>query len=109
MSFDAIPEKLPRYPIPVVHLGRLAVDEAAKGNRILTVDDHPLVCEGIATLIKTQPDKMLIAEANSGRESREKFREHQPDVTLLDFIFLHALSAHSTTQTLLRQCQAICL
>lgn len=34
LSFDTIPEKLPRYPIPVVHLGRLAVDEAAKGNRL---------------------------------------------------------------------------
>ena len=34
LSFDAIPEKLPRYPIPVVHLGRLAVDETAKGQRL---------------------------------------------------------------------------
>lgn len=34
LSFDTIPEKLPRYPIPVVHLGRLAVDEAAKGQRL---------------------------------------------------------------------------
>lgn len=34
LSFDTIPKKLPRYPIPVVHLGRLAVDEAAKGNRL---------------------------------------------------------------------------
>lgn len=34
LSFDTIPEKLPRYPIPVVHLGRLAVDEAAKGQKL---------------------------------------------------------------------------
>ncbi len=34
LSFDTIPEKLPRYPIPVVHLGRLAVDEVAKGQRL---------------------------------------------------------------------------
>ena len=34
LSFDTIPEKLPRYPIPVVHLGRLAVDIAAKGQKI---------------------------------------------------------------------------
>ncbi len=52
--------------------------------RILCVDDHPLVHEGIATIIRNQPDMRLIAEAFNGRDALQKFREHQPDVTLLD-------------------------
>ena len=52
--------------------------------RILCVDDHPLLREGIAALVATQPDMVLIAEAASGREAIEQFRRHQPDVTLMD-------------------------
>lgn len=52
--------------------------------RILCVDDHPLLREGIATLVATQPDMALVAEASSGREAIEQFRLHQPDVTLMD-------------------------
>lgn len=52
--------------------------------RILCVDDHPLLREGIATLVATQPDLELVAEAASGREAIEQFRLHQPDVTLMD-------------------------
>src|SRR5262245_30991059 len=52
--------------------------------RILCVDDHPLLREGIAAIINNQPDLLLVAEAATGREAIQKFREHQPDVTLMD-------------------------
>src|SRR5579864_8959505 len=52
--------------------------------RILVVDDHSLVREGIATFIAGQPDMRLVAEASNGREAIHQFREHRPDVTLMD-------------------------
>jgi len=52
--------------------------------RILAVDDHSLVLEGIATFIAGQPDMRLVAEASNGREAIQRFREHRPDVTLMD-------------------------
>jgi len=52
--------------------------------RILAVDDHPLLREGIAALIASQPDMSLAAEASNGSEALERFRAIRPDVTLLD-------------------------
>jgi DNA-binding NarL/FixJ family response regulator len=52
--------------------------------RVLTVDDHPLLREGIAALINAEPDMKLVAEASNGRDAIEKFRLHRPDVTLMD-------------------------
>ena len=51
---------------------------------VLTVDDHPLLHEGLATIIRNQPDLLLLAQASSGREAVQRFREHGPDVTLMD-------------------------
>jgi DNA-binding NarL/FixJ family response regulator len=52
--------------------------------RILTVDDHPLLRDGIAGLIAGQSDMSLVAEASNGREAIQQFRAHRPDVTLMD-------------------------
>jgi DNA-binding NarL/FixJ family response regulator len=52
--------------------------------RVLSVDDHPLLREGIAELIGNQSDMQLIGEAANGREALEQFRKHHPDVTLMD-------------------------
>lgn len=52
--------------------------------RILAVDDHPLVRRGIATLVGSESDMSLVAEASNGREAIQQFRTHRPDVTLMD-------------------------
>jgi two-component system, NarL family, response regulator len=52
--------------------------------RVMTADDHPLLRQGIAALISTQPDLELIAEACDGEEAVAQFRLHRPDVTLMD-------------------------
>ena len=52
--------------------------------RVLTVDDHPLLREGICTLINSQPDMSIVGEASSAAEAVERFRELRPDITLMD-------------------------
>ena len=52
--------------------------------RVLSVDDHPLLREGIAAAVNSQPDMTLIAESANGRDALSLFREHRPDVTLMD-------------------------
>ncbi len=52
--------------------------------KVLSVDDHPLLREGIAALVNGESDMTLVADASNGQESIEKFRLHRPDVTLMD-------------------------
>ena len=52
--------------------------------RILSVDDHPLIRQGIAGLVAAQADMNLVAEGANGREAVQQFRRHRPDITLMD-------------------------
>jgi DNA-binding NarL/FixJ family response regulator len=52
--------------------------------RVFSVDDHPLLREGIAAVINGQPDMQVVTQASDGREAISYFCEHKPDVTLMD-------------------------
>src|SRR5215470_16550629 len=52
--------------------------------RVFSVDDHALVREGLAMIINCQPGMLMVAQASNGREAISLFREHKPDVTLMD-------------------------
>lgn len=52
--------------------------------RVLTVDDHPLLRKGIAALVNAEPDMEVVAEASTGEEAIHQFKQHRPDVTLMD-------------------------
>jgi DNA-binding NarL/FixJ family response regulator len=56
----------------------------SKPLRILAVDDHPLLLQGIATIVGDQTDMVIVAEASNGREAIQQFRAHRPDITLMD-------------------------
>lgn len=58
--------------------------DAPDAIRIMSVDDHPLLREGIAALLANQKDMKLVAEASTGKEAIAQFRSHRPDVTLMD-------------------------
>jgi DNA-binding NarL/FixJ family response regulator len=52
--------------------------------RILVVDDHPVVRQGVAALVGGQPDMTIVGQASNGREAIQQFRAHHPDVVLMD-------------------------
>ena len=52
--------------------------------RIMAVDDHSVLLQGITMIVGEQPDMLIVAQASNGREAIQQFRLHQPDVTLMD-------------------------
>lgn len=52
--------------------------------RVFSVDDHPLLREGIAAIVNNQPDMVMVAQAADSQDAVEQYRKHQPDVTLMD-------------------------
>jgi len=79
--------------------------------RILAVDDHPVVRNGIAGLVADQPDMVLVGDASNGREAIQQFRTHKPDVTLMDLQMpeLSGLDAISTIRDEFPQARIIVL
>jgi len=69
--------------------------------RILAVDDHPLMSEGLAAVIRNQSDMLLVGFASTGREAIRVFRECKPDVTLMDLRLpdMHGIIAMSTIRS----------
>jgi len=60
------------------------MSDDSKKIRILTVDDHPILRQGISALLEDESDMSLVAEAANGHEAIQQFRAHRPDVTLMD-------------------------
>src|ERR1044072_1412098 len=56
----------------------------SKQIRILSVEDHPVFRQGLATIIETEPDMVLVGQASNGVEAIAEFRRHRPDITLMD-------------------------
>lgn len=59
-------------------------DETSVPIKVLIVDDHPVYRDGLAAVLASQPDLVLVAEAGSGEEAIALYRVHRPDVTLMD-------------------------
>jgi len=70
--------------------------------RVLCVDDHPLMRDGIASALHAQSDMVLIAEASNGMEALKAYREHRPDVTLMD-LRMPETSGSEATAAILRE------
>src|SRR4029453_5398362 len=83
----------------------------SKKIRILSVDDHPLLREGIAGLVGAQPDMTIVGEAANGREAIQQVRTHLPDVTLMDLQMpeMNGLAALLAIRAEFRQAKVIML
>lgn len=63
---------------------RRPAEKAAVKIRVLIADDHPVVCRGLAAIIRTEPGMDVVGEAANGEQALQMFRQHRPDVTLMD-------------------------
>lgn len=66
--------------------------------RIMVVDDHPVVRGGLAALVRTQADMLVIAEAEDGQRAVEMFREHRPDIVMMDLVMPAMSGIEATIQ-----------
>jgi DNA-binding NarL/FixJ family response regulator len=67
--------------------------------RVLAVDDHPIMIEGLTSVIDAEPGMQMVAEASTGEDAIVLFREHRPDVTLMD-LELPGISGEQAIRTI---------
>src|ERR1041385_5965406 len=70
----------------------------AKGIRVLCVDDHPIVREGMAAMIESQDDVVSVGEAGDGKAAIEQYRKLKPDVVVMDLRMPGLGGVEATTQ-----------
>jgi DNA-binding NarL/FixJ family response regulator len=85
-------------PVPEIEMSNAAARTGAP-IRVLCVDDHRLMREGISRIVGLQQDMVVVAEANSGEQAVEQFRQHRPDVTLMD-LQLPSMSGHEAIRAI---------
>ena len=76
-----------------------SADSATKPVRLLVVDDHHIVRQGLVALLATVPEMQVVAEASDGQHALALYREHHPDVTLMD-LRMNTMNGVETTRAI---------